>query len=136
MNYSVSLITNRPDCEALINIAMEEKGNLDYRKLGLTRQRQNVTQTSVEIEAELASVTVEIEALQAVIEGLPDGPTKDETVRKLKKSEYRKFLLEERKGNYGVLALIEKEYDIACIEKDIVETDVFIAALNDKLAVL
>ncbi len=133
MNYTVSLLTTVPDCQALLDIAHAEKESLSYRKTGLERQRQTATITSAEIEAELASVHVEILALQTVISNLPDGPTKVETIRKLKKAEYKKFLLEQRKGNYGVLSLLEKEYDIACVEKGIEEADAFITAITTRM---
>lgn len=133
MNYTVSLLTTEADCQALIDIAQSEKDGLNYRKTGLQRQRQTATLTSAEIETELASVIVEIDALQSVMNSLPEGPTKAETLRKYKKAEYKKFLLEQRKGNYGVMSLLEKEYDIACIEKDIEEADAFITAVTDRM---
>lgn len=133
MNYTVSLLTTEADCQALIDIAQSEKDGLNYRKTGLQRQRQTATLTSAEIETELASVNAELNALQPVMNSLPDGPTKTEALRKYKKAEYKKFLLEQRKENYGVMSLLEKEYDIACIEKDIEEADAFIAALKDRM---
>jgi transcriptional regulator with XRE-family HTH domain len=133
MNYTVSLLTNKPDCQVLINIANAEKEALSYRKTGLERQRSSATLTSAEIEAELTSVNAELDALQTVINSLPEGPTKTEAVRKFKKAEYKKFLLEQRKGNYGVVSLLEKEYDIACIVHDIEEADAFIVAVTDRM---
>ena len=136
MNYTVSLLTSKPGCQVLINIANAEKDALSYRKTGLERQRLTATLTSAEIEAELTSVSAELEALQTVIDNLPEGPTKTEAIRKFKKAEYKKFLLEQRKGNYGVVSLLEKEYDIACIEQDITEADAFIAAITDRMNTL
>jgi hypothetical protein len=130
MNYSLSLLATKPDCQSLIDIAISEKESLAYRKTGLDRQRQNVSLTSVEIETELASVNAELSALQTVIDNLPDGPTKQEVLVKFRKAEYKKFLLEQRKGNYGVLSVLEKEYDISCTEKNIDETDLFIQAVT------
>jgi hypothetical protein len=133
MNYTVTLLTTVPDCQALINIASAEKEALGYRKTGMERQKQSATLNAAEIETELASVNAEMAALQTVLDSLPDGPTRVETFRKFKKAEYKKFLLEQRKENYGVLSLLEKEYDIACIEKDIEETDAFITAVTNRM---
>jgi hypothetical protein len=133
MNYTVNLLTSVPDCEALINIAESEKEGLAYRKTGLERQREAATGNSLQIETELTSVTAEIQALQTVIANLPDGPVKDDTVVRLTKAEYKKFLLEQRKDNYGVISLLGREYDIACIEKDIEEADAFITAVTDRM---
>jgi hypothetical protein len=52
---------------------------------------------------------------------------------RLTKAEYRKFLLEQRKGNYGPIGLVEKEYDLACIEKSITATDELIASLTTRM---
>ena len=136
MNYTVSLLTTIADCQALINIANAEKDTLSYRKTGLERMSQSATLTSAEIEAELTSVAAEIAALQTVIASLPDGPTKEDAIRKFKKADYKKTLLEQRKGKYGVLSLLEKEYDIACIEHDIEEADAFITAVTDRMNAL
>lgn len=136
MNYTVSLLTNISDCETLIDIASADKESLSYRKTGLLRQREAASTTSMQIETELTSVMAEITALHTVIDNLPDGPIKDDTVVKLTKAEYKKFLLEQRKGNYGVLSLLQKEYDIATTEKDIDETDAFIAAVTDRMNLL
>jgi hypothetical protein len=133
MNYSTQLLATKPDCQALINIANSEKEALAYRKTGLDRKRQSVSLTAAEIQTELASVTAELDALQAVYDSLPAGPTKDDTLVKFRKVEYKKFLLEQRKSNYGVLSVLEKEYDISCIEKDIAETDAYILALTERM---
>lgn len=136
MNYTVSLLTNVPDCQALIDIATAEKAGLNYRKTGLQRQSQSATLTSAEIEAELTSVNAELAALQNLINNLPDGPTKEDAIRRFKKADYKKVLLEGRRGKYGVLSLLEREYDIACIDQDITEADAFITAVTDRMNVL
>jgi hypothetical protein len=133
MNYSVSMLTTKADCQALIDIASAEKESLQYRRTGLVRQRQSATASSAEIDAELVAVIAELDTLRPLIESLPEGNFKTETIRKYKKSEYKKFLLEQRKGNYGVLALLEKEYDIACVDDSISQTDAFVAALRSRM---
>ena len=136
MNYTVSLLTNVPDCQALINIATREKSDLNYRKEGLMRLSQNATLTSAEIEAELTSVNAELAALQTLIDNLPDGPIKEDTIRRFKKADYKKVLLEGRRGKYGVLSILGREYDIACIDHDIAEADAYIIAITDRMNTL
>jgi len=133
MIYTVSLLTNVSDCQALIDMANAEKDALSYRKTGLERQRNSASLTSAEIETELTSVQAEMDALETVISNLPDGPTKTEAIRKYKKAEYKKFLLEQRKPSYGVVSLLEKEYDIACVEQAISEADALITAVTDRM---
>ncbi len=136
MNYSVSMLTTRPDCQVLINIASSEKENLAYRKTGLQLQLQTVSVTSVGITTDLVAVTAEVTNLQSVLAGLTPGPTYNDTLVRLTKAEYRKFLLEQRKGNFGPIGLVEKEYDLACIERSITETDELINSLTTRMAEL
>jgi hypothetical protein len=136
MNYSVLTLTSRPDCQALIEIANAEKDNLAYRKTGLQRQHQNVSITSLGIQTDLSTVIAELAALQSVLDIIPPGPTSDETMVRFRKTEYKKFLLEQRKGNFGPIALVEKEYDIACIDQAIAETDAFILAVTARMDAL
>ena len=136
MNYSVSLLTNRPDCQALIDIANADKKGLSYRRTGLEIQSDSATSNSSEIDAELSAVTAEVASLQAIINGLPDGPTKEILILRYKKAEVKKALLASRKDKYGVLSLLQKENDIACIDKDIIEIDAYITALTDRMNAL
>lgn len=133
MDYTTSLLTTAPDCQALIDLASREKNTLAYRKMGFERQRLSATITSQEIESKLLAVTAEIQALQAVHDNMPEGPSKQNIFDSIKKAEYKKFLLEQRKENYGVLALLEKEYDIATIDRCIIETDDFIGQVTHRM---
>lgn len=133
MNYSFTLIKSKADCEALIKIANQGKKDLAFRKLSLERQIENGTTTSIEVETELQTVNAEIAAYESVIASLPDGATKDETIFKKKKLEYKLLILTERKNNYGVVSLVDKEFDIGCIEKQLEESDSFIAAVTDHM---
>jgi len=133
MNYTVSLLTTRPDCQALIDLANSEKNTLAYRKMGLDRQRLSAILTSQEIESSLMAINAELAALQQVHDSLPEGPSKQDIFNSIRRSEYKKFLLEQRKENYGVLALLEKEYNIASIDRSIDETDDYIVQLTDRM---
>ena len=133
MDYTVSQIGSRADCQAMIDRANDDKATLAYRKTGLQLQLQNVSTTSVSIETDLAAVTAELAVLQTVLDTLPEGDYKAETRVKFKKAEYRKFLLEQRKTNYGSVALVEKEFDIACIENSLAESDALVLALTNRM---
>lgn len=136
MDYSLTILTSRPDCQALIEIANAEKDNLAYRKFGLQRQRQAASGNSVEIDADLAAVNAELSALQIILTSVPAGPTYEETVVRLTKAEYKKFLLEQRKVSYGPIAMVQREYDIACIDQAIAETDSFVANVTTRMGEL
>jgi hypothetical protein len=136
MPYSVSSITTAADCDLLINMTNKQKNDLAYRKLSLERQRANYAETSLELEAELQTVNAEAAALDAVIATLPDGDVKDDNVTRKKRLELKQFLLTEKKENYGGVALLDKEYDLARVNQELTETDAFIAALEARKAAL
>jgi hypothetical protein len=133
MIYSISLLTTRPDCLALIELANREKTRLAYRKMGFDIQRQSATLTSQEIETSLLTTSVQLQALQTVHDSLPEGPAKQEIFNDIRMSEHKKFMLEQRKENYGVLALLEKEFNSASIDRGIVEADDYIQQLTDRM---
>jgi hypothetical protein len=133
MNYTVSHLTTKPDCQALLDIATAEKSDLEYRKTGLQRQRHASTATSFSIQADLAAVSAEVSALEIVLNALPSGPTYDDTLVRITKARHKKFLLEQRKGNYGPISQVEKEYEIACIDQAISETDAFVVSITARM---
>ena len=130
MKYNLTLLTTKADCDAVISIASKEKADLAFREESLQRQSVSASETAVDIQAELESLNSELSYLDGIIASLPDGKLKDENVAKWRKADYRKFLLTGRKNNYGVVAAIDKEYDIGCTEKMIEETDNFIALVT------
>jgi hypothetical protein len=67
---------------------------------------------------------------------LPEGSAKDDAQAKLKKLQYRQFLLTERKENYGIMALMEKEMDLGMLEKQLAELGVFQTAVTTHKATL
>ncbi len=136
MNYSFTLLNSKEDCDAMIAIANKNKAELEYKKITLQHKKNISTGNAVEIETELQSVNTEIAALETVIAGLPEGDTKKDQVSRKTRLEFKKFTLTERKESYGVLSLLDTEVDIGCIDKDIEETDTFIAGVNDRKSTL
>ena len=133
MNYTVSHLTTKPDCEALLEIAHAEKSDLEYRKSGLQREQKASTVTSYNIQTGLAAANAEVSALETILGALPAGPTYDDTLVRITKARHKKFLLEQRKGNYGPISLVEKEYEIACIDQAISETDAFVVSITARM---
>jgi hypothetical protein len=124
------------DCDLLLTIAAKEKADLQFKKLSGKRQHESYSTNSVEIDAELQSVDAEISAVTTVIATLPDGHSKENEAKRKKKLEYRKFLLEERKESYGVVALLEKEMDLTRVDLELTEIDSFITSILERKASL
>ncbi|MBF0695013.1 MAG: hypothetical protein IR153_08150 [Flavobacterium sp.] len=136
MNYSLHNLTAVADCDVLIQRATREKADLDYKKLSEERMTVRFAETSQELEADLQGVVAEIAATETIISMLPEGPSKEDAINKKIRLEYRKFLLETRKESYGTVALLEKEMDLARVNKEIAEVEAFIAVIEEKRAQL
>ncbi|WP_026976874.1 hypothetical protein [Flavobacterium tegetincola] len=134
MAYSVAQITTVADCDLLLSLAAKEKADQNFKKLSEERLTLNYSTTSIEIDADLQSVATEIAATETVIATLPEGKSKEEAIKKKTKLEYRRFLLNNRKESYGVLALLEKELDLNRVTVEISEIDAFITAINARKA--
>ena len=136
MSYSISGLTTVADCDVLLTWAGKEKADLEFKKLSEERLTSKYATTSVEVDAILQGVLVELSAVDTIIGVLPDGPTKDEEIKKKVKLEYKKFLLENRKESYGAVALLEKEMDLARVVKELDEVNAFITIVTDHKATL
>jgi hypothetical protein len=136
MSYSISGLTTVVDCDVLLTWAGREKADLEFKKLSEERLTTRYATTSVEVEAILQGVLVELSAVDTIISVLPDGPTKEDEIKKKVKLEYKKFLLENRKESYGAVALLEKQMDLARVEKELEEVNAFITIITDHKATL
>lgn len=136
MNYSVNNLTQVADCNALLTWAGREKADLAFKKLSDERLTSRFAETSLELDAVLQGVLAEIAATETIIAVLQDGPSRDEAINKKTRLDYKKFLLENRKESYGVVALLEKEMDLGRVNQEIEEVDAFILAVETHKATL
>ena len=136
MAYSTASLSTKADCDLLISLANKEKGDLEYRKISLQRQQTNYTENSVEVASELNAVNAELSALDTIITSLPDGATKDDQITKKKKAELKQYLLTQKQEDYGSIALLTKEFELARIQTELDEATVFITALEIRKAAI
>jgi hypothetical protein len=129
MDYSVSTLTQIADCDTVLALIEKEKKDLSFKKLSLERQQENYANTTIEVSAEIEVLNAELSAVITVVATLPDGDTKDDNIKRQKKLEYNLFLLTNRKANYGAIALLEKEFNIARVVKELEEADNFAAVV-------
>ncbi|ANH80986.1 hypothetical protein A8C56_08340 [Niabella ginsenosidivorans] len=86
----------------------------------------------MEISTELAAKQAELAALDGIIAGLPEGDLKKEHEKRRRRTEYSISLLTDRKTNYGAVALLEKEYDLERVLRELEETAAFITELQNR----
>lgn len=136
MNYSVSNLTEVADCNELLTWAEKEKADLAFKKTAEERLTVKFAETSLEIDAILQGVVAELAVLDTIIASLPDGPVKDEQIKTKTKKEYKKFLLETRRETYGKIALLQKESEVARLDQELEEMDVFITTIQEHKATI
>lgn len=136
MNYSVANLTQVADCNSLLAWAAREKADLNYKKITIERMSQKYSETSVGLDAEIQGVIAEIAAVEIIIAALPDGPSKEVAQDKKVTLEYRKFVLENRKENYGTVALLQKEAELGRIDQELAELEVFVTSLEARVVAL
>lgn len=132
MEYSVRNLTEVTDCDSLLTWSHNEKSDLEFKELSETRLITKYSTTSIDIEATLQGVVAEIAATITIIAALPDGPSRTDAENRKFRLEYQKFLLENRKANYGFVALLQKEMDLKRIQAEISEVNAFIAEIEDR----
>jgi len=133
MEYSILLLKSKDDCNALLATANEDKATLEFRKITLERHRVTSSGSSVSIETELQTLQAQINVSESIIANIPDGDVKSKEQTKLLGLNYRKAVLTERKNSHGVIAVLQTEYDIDCVVKDIAATDLFIETVTARM---
>lgn len=136
MAYDVNLLTTAADCDTLTEVLQKEKKDLAYSKTVQLRQQENTSEDSVSVAAEIAANDAELSALDIVIAALPDGDTQRDNVSRKKKLEWRQSVLGKRKDDTGPVALLDRAYTLACIDLQIAEADVLLAAVAARKAAL
>ncbi len=136
MNYSVNMLSTAADCDSLILVAEKEKSDLGFRKTSQERQKENYAANSIGIDEDILATNAEVTALQTVVSTLPAGAAKDENEKRLKKLELKKFLLAQKDKNYGSVALLMRELEVARIAKEMEEVDAFIVSINARKAAI
>ena len=130
MDYSLNQITTIEDCNMLLEEAVAERRNLDIKNLTLEKQYEEVTTGSAGIDATLLATTAELTALESVVATLPDSDTKKAMETKIMSLTLKKRQLTTRRENYGIIALLQKEYAMTCVDKEIAENTAYTEALN------
>jgi viroplasmin and RNaseH domain-containing protein len=136
MDYSLSQVASIADCDLLLSNSAKEKKDLEFRKLQQERSYGSLSSGTTDVEMELLAVTSEIGAVEAVAATLPPGQLKDDYERDLVKLRFKKFTIEERRERYGIIGMLEKEYELNCIDKELAENQAYTTAVNERKAEL
>jgi hypothetical protein len=101
IRISITCITSKTDCDALLTLASKEKGDLDFKKISLEHNQQYYLGRSVQVATDLQIVRTELAALATVVAALSEGEVKEDNLDRKKKREYKLYLLEEKARSNG-----------------------------------
>ena len=130
MAISANLLATKADCDKVLATLVSNQKNLDYKRLGLERNIENISKKASSIDTDLASVQAEIDSLTSVIAGLPEGATKLEMQNRKVKADYKLFTLNQRKQKSGTTALIVYQSNLNEIESRLAALNTDIAAVT------
>ncbi len=126
MNYNFTLIKTKANCETLIKIAGQTKEDLEFRRASLIRKQKSSTNNALSLQAEIQAITAEAAAVETAIVNLPDGEVKQEMVVRKTKLVHKLFLLSNAQNSNGVVSILDREFDIGCLDQQIEEAGSFI----------
>ncbi len=136
MSYQVSQLTTVAECDQLIQMANDAKGDLQFAEVSLTRRNNGRMRTATRLAATLATVEAQIAAFTAARDAMPEGPDKDSMSSRLRRLNDRMENLEESRSRSGAVALLDTDFDRAMITAQLAEVNNFIAAIEARKTVL
>lgn len=129
MVYTTSDLTTHPACDALLALAAKARAGLLNRQSNLQFQIANFGNGAL-LDTELNSVQTQISVKQPFVDALPEGEEKRSEENELLRLQIRRNTLLSRVDSYGAVALIEKQYDLALVNAQLVENAALTAAVQ------
>jgi hypothetical protein len=137
MAYTVNLLTTRAECDSALGMAETKLRDLQHRADNLDYTRENSTDNATEVQAELASLTAEIAALNTIIPTLADGTkARKSNEINLRRATNRQAILNDKQELRGPLALLTRELTLAQTQVQIAEVEAFKIAITARRATL
>ena len=130
MSITVTLLSNASDADKLLLTAAKFKSDLEFRKTSLIRSRLAFAENAQEYQDQLASVNIELAGLETSIAALPEGKTRKDNIAEKKKLDLKQFQLNEKIQSYSAMVLLDKEFDIDQIDRQIAGVVDYMAALE------
>ena len=135
MLYSVNKLPTPDACDALLASLAKSRAGLVNRQSNLQFQLTNFAGAS-SIDAEIATLLSQITTQQNLLVGLPDNDDRRSKENDLLRMQLRRNTLLSRADTYGVIALIEKEHDLALVTVQLTENDALTTAVQARKAAL
>lgn len=91
----------------------KEKDDLDFRVIVLNRQIRSYAANAEELAADLVAVDAEIASFNTQLEVMPAGERREKLITDLDRTRLRKRTLSARQQDFGSVALVEREVELA-----------------------
>jgi hypothetical protein len=136
MAYSIINLQSIAECDELLAIVSRERRGMENRKESLQIRTENMQESSTDYEADLASMTSELNHLNNSIPTMPEGAKKESMITDQIILTGRIRLLNQRRSNFGTMGILQRELDIELLERGIEAYNEFISDLNTHKATL
>ncbi|MDB5268294.1 MAG: hypothetical protein JWP58_1334, partial [Hymenobacter sp.] len=136
MAYSLSLLTNRTQCDAVLTYAQAKLSLLTYHTTQTNRRTENLSATASGMASELTGLNAYITAMTPVLTTLPAGRDRDRQANDLRIKTDRRDALMARQSQVGPEALIEAELDSALVDAQLPLVEELIALVTAHRATL
>lgn len=134
--FSVHQLTSVAACDLVLASAGRERAGLLNRQQNIQFQSTQLAGSAPEVQAELAGITAQLNGINAMLPGLPEGAAKAKYTTEKERLEYQQKVVAKRADNGGVLALLDRELDLARISAELTALDGFIAEVQARRAAL
>lgn len=137
MNYSVNLLTTPADCDAVQALLAKDSAALTQRQSSLQFTLSQFDSTSPEVEGSLTAVTAQLAGIDTYINSLPAGSAARRKVELEKERlDVQQRLLTGRQENWGSVARLDHECDLARLTAELAEITACQAAVTARKAAL
>lgn len=136
MAYSLSLLTTRALCDAVLAYVNDRLTVFTFREQESEFHTGNATDTATALSSELSGLVAYITALTPVVTALPAGKSRDMQTDELRRKTNRRDELASRQGKVGPERLVEREFEQALLPPQVTVAQDLIAQVTAHRATL
>ncbi len=129
-HYTLELLKDTADGEALLKLAGKEQQQLKKQRLNLELQKDDYMDTYKKLTADLDLQQISLTIDNEVIERLPEGNYKDEKIDHQAHLVYKIHELKKRLSHHTPQKLLQIELMLERVHKDMEITSAFIAVIE------
>jgi hypothetical protein len=134
--YSLALLTDHAQCDAVLAIANARLGTLTFRDTETDFRANNATKSAQSIASEMASLNTYITAMTPALAALPAGKEHDELADELRHKTNRRGDLTSQQRKSGSEKLLARELEQALLDPLVPIVQDFIAQVTTHRATL